>query len=146
MNEAVDDVVAEVAAGRWMSLPELSEIPGMDHGAALELMMRHSWEREKDIYGQTRVFVPLEWLAQRDEATVSGAALEADVSTAVNKVSKAVVVLNQNLGTMQLAMIKLGTMFAAEQAARIAAETERDQARAQVLEVWRLVRLVNPAV
>jgi hypothetical protein len=47
---------------------------------------------------------------------------------------------------MQLAMIKLGTMFAAEQAARIAAETERDQARAQVLEVWRLVRLVNPAV
>ena len=139
MDEAVDDAAADVAAGRWMSFSELSEVPGMDRSAALELTMRHNWEREKDIYGQTRVFVPLGWLAQRDEATASGAASELDVSAAVNGISEAVVTLNQNLDKLQLAMTKLGAMLAAEQAARIAAETERDLARAQVLEVLRLV-------
>jgi hypothetical protein len=57
-------------AGRWMTYDEVAAVRGTTRRAAVMLVRRHKWRRQKDNEGHTRALVPATW-AEMAEAKSS---------------------------------------------------------------------------
>ena len=83
--------------GKWLTFQQLAALRGTSKRAAVMLVRRHKWRRERNNEGHTIALVPATWA---DPASPSD---EANVSehVASNGASYAVVVLEQALDTLR---------------------------------------------
>src|ERR1700744_479834 len=56
-----DSQADSAADGRWLTFAELSQLRGISKTAAMKLVSRHGWRRQKNNKGQVRALVPLAW-------------------------------------------------------------------------------------
>jgi hypothetical protein len=80
--------------GRWLTFAELSQLRGISKTAAMKLVSRHAWRRQKNNKGQVRVLVPLAWVADADTREPNSGA---DMSRAIRAFDSAIATLHQQL-------------------------------------------------
>jgi hypothetical protein len=120
--------------GRWLTFVELSQLRGISKTAAMKLVSRHGWRRQKNNKGQVRALVPVAWVADADTREPSSAA---DMSRAIRAFDSAIATLRQQLvretGRTEAAerartalMVQLAQAEAGRAAERSRAEADRE--------------------
>jgi hypothetical protein len=93
--------------GRWLTFAELGQLRGISKTAAMKLVSRHGWRRQKNNKGQIRALVPLAWVAGDDAREPNSTA---DMSRAIRAFDSAIATLREQL------MRETGRTEAAERA------------------------------
>jgi hypothetical protein len=145
-----DSQADSAADGRWLTFAELSQLRGISKTAAMKLVSRHGWRRQKNNKGQVRALVPLAWVADANTREPNSAA---DMSRAIRAFDSAIATLGQQLVreagrteaaerartalTVQLAQAEAGraaerSRAEADREARTRAEAEAVALRAQL--------------
>jgi hypothetical protein len=120
--------------GRWLTFAELSQLRGISKTAAMKLVSRHGWRRQKNNKGQVRALVPVAWVTDADTREPSNAA---DMSRAIRAFDSAIATLRQQLvretGRTEAAerartalMVQLAQAEAGRAAERSRAEADRE--------------------
>jgi colicin import membrane protein len=120
--------------GRWLTFAELSQLRGISKTAAMKLVSRHGWRRQKNNKGQVRALVPVAWVTDADTREPSSAA---DMSRAIRAFDSAIATLRQQLvretGRTEAAerartalMVQLAQAEAGRAAERSRAEADRE--------------------
>jgi hypothetical protein len=89
-----DSQADSAADGRWLTFAELSQLRGISKTAAMKLVSRHGWRRQKNNKGQVRALVPLAWVADANTREPNSAA---DMSRAIRAFDSAIATLGQQL-------------------------------------------------
>jgi hypothetical protein len=89
-----DSQADSAADDRWLTFAELSQLRGISKTAAMKLVSRHGWRRQKNNKGQVRALVPVAWVADADTREPNSAA---DMSRAIRAFDSAIATLHQQL-------------------------------------------------
>jgi hypothetical protein len=144
MDTRADDAVD----GQWMTYVELGKTRGISKESALKLALRRKWRKQSDNRGHVRVYVPIEWVEQRDMGADKGAEPRVDVSMDMSVVVKpleaAIMTLREQLAAVRADLDREQTRAnkaeQAREAEREAAERRVDQAEARATSALALLR------
>jgi hypothetical protein len=131
--------------GRWLTYEELAALRGTSRRAAVMLVRRHRWRRQKDNEGHTRALVPPTWAQPADE---HGGAESSGNSSGHGDhyAGRALETLERALVALQDAHAReLGTLRSAHEAAIADLRDDRDRARTEAREAQDVAEALRQA-